>query len=84
MTLAYLLLLACASPIWRECYTPDEAFTGIEPQGVPLLVEWCDHGYCFEVGWTRADDSLVVYEVGMQGADKPEVCVTWADDGGEG
>jgi len=77
MTFFLLFLLSCAPSTWRECYSPDDAFNGIDNDATPLIVEWCDNGHCFEVGYTRTETELVVYEVGMQGADDPSVCVVW-------
>jgi hypothetical protein len=80
MTALLLFLLACAPATWTECYHPLEAWSGIEPQGQPLEVTWCDGEWCFPVGWTSDGERLYVYEVMRLQDSRPVACVVWAED----
>lgn len=74
------LLLACAPSTWRECYPGADAFDGVQLQGTPVSVMWCEPEYqtCSDTGWYYDDEAVYVYRLNPdETGDGGEVCVVW-------
>ena len=75
-----VLLSGCAPSMWRECYEPGQAFSGIEIEGYPYSVEWCADGQCYPTTWYIDVETLYVHHVSTENVTNPMVCIVWADE----